>query len=497
MLFSWGDRKAASLNSRGFFSKEREMSARGGKVRHNLFGRFTLLCGSSAFENREFVNQLESDPDMSDFVQNIESDQNSITSGAKPKLSHNHGHHHHDQVDAEELDEESIHFNKIVDAFLFYRRHAELKLASKVKSIKSIPSAHLAMIPKFRDHIRHVHRCVIANYAFLKSVITSTGHIFENRLSNDQSGSDQESNFHPVATDFNMDKLHSTLRQIVRDWSKDGKSERDQCYQPVLDQLQKLWPDESNRKTIRILVPGAGLGRLAFDIAHLGFECQGNEFSLFMLFVSNFILNRCKFENEWTIFPYVHQWTNNWSYDDQIRSIQFPDVNPSDLPSDTNFSMAAGDFLDVYGGKKPEEQPSSANGRKRKETSDQEPIDQKIPDDDGVMDEHKESWDGVVTVFFIDTAHNVIEYLETIYKILKPGGYWINLGPLLYHFSDIENEISIELPYEEILEIGKKLGLEILMDEKKLQTSYTQNALSMLQYQYNCAYTVFRKVPTV
>ena len=30
--------------------------------------------------------------------------------------------------------------------------------------------------------------------------------------------------------------------------------------------------------------------------------------------------------------------------------------------------------------------------------------------------------------FFIDTAHNIIQYLETIFHILKPGGYWINMG---------------------------------------------------------------------
>lgn len=39
-----------------------------------------------------------------------------------------------------------------------------------------------------------------------------------------------------------------------------------------------------------------------------------------------------------------------------------------------------------------------------------------------------DSWDCVTTCFFIDTAHNVIEYVETIWKILKPGGVWINLG---------------------------------------------------------------------
>lgn len=31
-------------------------------------------------------------------------------------------------------------------------------------------------------------------------------------------------------------------------------------------------------------------------------------------------------------------------------------------------------------------------------------------------------WDAVVTCFFIDTAHNIIEYIEVISRILKDGG---------------------------------------------------------------------------
>ena len=48
----------------------------------------------------------------------------------------------------------------------------------------------------------------------------------------------------------------------------------------------------SNVSDVSVLVPGAGLGRLAYEIARLGYVCQGNEFSLFMLFASNFILNK-------------------------------------------------------------------------------------------------------------------------------------------------------------------------------------------------------------
>ncbi len=92
---------------------------------------------------------------------------------------------------------------------------------------------------------------------------------------------------------------------------------------------------EEERSEIKVLVPGAGLGRLAFDIARSGFECQGNEFSLFMLFTSNFVLNKCKTENTFKIYPYIHNFCNNVSDSDQMKSITFPDINPNSLPEDS------------------------------------------------------------------------------------------------------------------------------------------------------------------
>ena len=62
------------------------------------------------------------------------------------------------------------------------------------------------------------------------------------------------------------------------------------------------------------------LGRLAFDIARLGFECQGNEFSLFMLFTSNFVLNKCNAVNSFKIHPYIHNFCNNISNKDQLQA---------------------------------------------------------------------------------------------------------------------------------------------------------------------------------
>lgn len=47
-----------------------------------------------------------------------------------------------------------------------------------------------------------------------------------------------------------------------------------------------------------------------------------------------------------------------------------------------------------------------------------------------------EMWDCVVTCFFIDSAHNVLDYMTCINRILKVGGLWVNLGPLLWYYSD-------------------------------------------------------------
>ena len=50
----------------------------------------------------------------------------------------------------------------------------------------------------------------------------------------------------------------------------------------------------------------------------------------------------------YTLYPWVHQYCNNMSQADQVQPVQFPDVCPADVPHDANFSMAAGDFLEVY-----------------------------------------------------------------------------------------------------------------------------------------------------
>ena len=96
-------------------------------------------------------------------------------------------------------------------------------------------------------------------------------------------------------------------------------------------------------------------------------------------------------------------------------------------------------------------------------------------------------FDSIVTCYFIDTANNIIQYIETIYNILKIGGLWINFGPLLYHYTDNENEISIELSWNEIKNIIFGFGFEFTK-ETEVQTTYSANKESMTQRIYKCKF---------
>lgn len=58
-----------------------------------------------------------------------------------------------------------------------------------------------------------------------------------------------------------------------------------------------------------------------------------------------------------------------------------------------------------------------------------------------------------------------------ICRILRPGAIWVNLGPLLYHYSDVSSEGSIEPTYEDLLSIIRGCGFQILVSINLLQVT--------------------------
>ena len=63
-----------------------------------------------------------------------------------------------------------------------------------------------------------------------------------------------------------------------------------------------------------------------------------------------------------------------------------------------------------------------------------------------------------MTLFFIDTSTNIINTVEHIHTLLRPGGTWINLGPLLWSSGA---QAHLELSLEEVLDLVHKTGFDV------------------------------------
>lgn len=226
---------------------------------------------------------------------------------------------------------------------------------------------------------------------------------------------------------------------------------------------------------------------MAFELARLGYIVQGNEFSLFMLLASDFILNGAIAtpERPLKISPWLLESRNSHSSEDITRSVEIPDVDPwavlcPEGRQQPEFSMAAGDFLSIY------DSPKEAN-----------------------------QWDCVTCCFFLDAVPSVVEHLQLIHRILKPGGVLINFGPLLFHWSgppmrpddksvqDYMNRnshldkrylTSVDLCYEDVRQIMINIGFEIVEEKTGCKALYTADKKSMMNTVYRCVSFVARKL---
>jgi len=406
---------------------------------------------------------------------------------------------------SKDIEEEERHFATVIRTFSHYAQYSLSANNRRRKDFYGLQKADQDVLNDlgYKEKLEAIDKAILVNANFLAQIVEDPeifGHDLDEEttlaesdsatthydIPAQQSSSHSHSHSHSIGhshshggsstrshrtrtykpSDSDMDKLRSTLKQFVRDWSEEGKQERESCYKPMKDALIEYFatvPPEA-RRNLRVLVPGAGLGRLAYDIAKLGFACQGNEFSHYMLLSSYFILNKTDEINKHTFYPYVHSFSNVLNKQSILRTISIPDVLPSDLPRGSKFSLVAGDFEEIYGSETHPDEPQSGQ------------------------------WDAIMTCFFIDTAKNIVNYLRIIHRILAPGGVWINLGPLLWHWENNNtNDPSIELDLEEVKTLARATGFE-LSNERTIDATYTSNAQSMLGYVYHTAFWTATKV---
>ena len=349
--------------------------------------------------------------------------------------------------------EEYNHLRNIVSAFFNYQIDSLRDLARMERDFKSLTEAHLKRISfNYTERLNKLKSAIFQNYTFLLKVADPYKNMF--KLFKGKNG---EILMEPLTVEGkDIIKMRSTLRLFIRDWAIDGLEERNTTYKPILEELKNFFakrPKKDFEEGINVLVPGAGLGRLMYEIAKLGFKSQGNEFSYYMLLCSNFIFNNTTKKDEFILQPLIHSFSNIISEESPFKKILIPDENLGEELSKTDtgeMSMVAGEFCRVYKDK-------------------------------------INFFDSIVTCYFIDTANNIIEYIETIHNIVKLGGLWINFGPLLYHYTENESEVSIELSWEEIKHIITGFGFEFKKIEF-VKTTYSSNKDSMSQRIYNCIF---------
>lgn len=242
-------------------------------------------------------------------------------------------------------------------------------------------------------------------------------------------------------------RVTDALKHMVRDWASEGHNERNATFSYILEALQSSMLEAHD--TYRILVPGAGLSGLAHEASatFLDVEVTHNEKDAYMNLAYRYVMSLMSTRKTATIHPFLDSWSHLRSRNETVRKIKIP----RSMSADSDSLLIEGDFTSSF--------PASEHGE----------------------------YDAVATLFFIDTARNIVEYLETIYNLLKPNGTWINVGPLLYGSAPF-----VQLSLEEILTVAEHIGFEFT-DKREQEVLYNFNTSALYRNAYLAQYWVAKK----
>lgn len=245
------------------------------------------------------------------------------------------------------------------------------------------------------------------------------------------------------------------LTHLLRDWTAEGTELRRRTYGPILRAVRQLLQQEEEQgeegggRGAHILVPGAGLGRLAFELAYGGgssstpgraYRVTALDVSPVMVAAAATVLALLRAEgeaeqaggsddgHEVLFFPFVHDpLINQRSHAARFRPVAAPDPaarrqaqRASSASSSSSLSLEVGDLL-AHAAARPG------------------------------------GYDAVVTCFFVDTGQTPLDYLWAIKRLLRPGGHWVNLGPLNYHAQLPEG--AVQLTLEDLEWAAAQMGL--------------------------------------
>lgn len=267
--------------------------------------------------------------------------------------------------------------------------------------------------------------------------------------------------------------IHQLLIHLGRDWGGDsGEDIRKITY---IDGILSALLTHSHHVTtavdgadLTVLVPGAGMGRLAMEIAAAGgFNVEANECSGTMVYAMHAMLTSvlpryaANSSDDIEYYPFLHfNLEDEWDFSNRMKPSRFPVPDARNILQwilddgrGGRFSVQYGDFLNCYGD----------------ETK-------------------KETFDIIVTSFFMDTFANILEPLAVIQHILKAGGLWVNAGPLHYH-----KQAAIPYSYAQYEKIIMSLNFTKL-HTSTINSHYYAESINFMKPQiYNFPLSVWKK----
>ncbi|CAN8073175.1 unnamed protein product [Agarophyton chilense] len=199
---------------------------------------------------------------------------------------------------------------------------------SQMHSFERLSEVDRSLIPNLPIRLSHAAEAVEHNADVIERIAELAG--IDNSFDPDEIIHDE---LEQTVADF--PDVVDGLLAIVRDWSVVGEKDRMLTYDPIIHALDEAVEDAitsgavAERKYFSVLVPGASLGRLSWELARLGLAVQGVESSYLQLFMCNFVLNgKATPENPLHLYPFAHHTGMIRSIDEQLKEVEFPDANP-------------------------------------------------------------------------------------------------------------------------------------------------------------------------
>jgi len=267
--------------------------------------------------------------------------------------------------------------------------------------------------------------------------------------------------------------MSALLLHLMRDWSDQHAHVRESTYGPVLEALRAALPNGGD-----VLLPGAGLGRLALEIVAAGYRVEANDASRLFLTAADYILNRAP-PGSLHVFPLAHLFEENWSLANQYLELRVPIPAPASVAGSTASPVGSG-TTGMVGG------PEDLGGPSIAASSSSQPPLMLVPGDFTTVyaptrGECYRKFDAVLTCFFMDTLLDLAEFVALIECLLPRGGVWVNIGPL--HFN---KDAKLKLCWEEIARMFERAGFEFTSQQQVQCDYHLPLGFKMFSESYGC-----------